>query len=180
MKPGGHVAVALRGLQADISDHLRGKSEEWARAAAATRRTEGGHGHTARAVPSLTICGVVAASGRDPDDLHRVRDEICRLAGEDGTDSDGRRLFPSVGQTVPVSWARVGAVVEALHEGGEPSAAARSVDNPVVPVEAREKLNFVTWEAALEEWSTVVNALELTTEVGETSGDTERVLRVNT
>ncbi|CAM9479336.1 unnamed protein product, partial [Sphacelaria rigidula] len=35
-------------------------------------------------------------------------------------------LFPSVGQTIPVSWARVWAVMDALHKGANPFIAAQS------------------------------------------------------
>ncbi|CAM9680552.1 unnamed protein product, partial [Sphacelaria rigidula] len=35
-------------------------------------------------------------------------------------------LFPSVGQTIPKSWARVWAVMEALLEGADPFVAAQS------------------------------------------------------
>ncbi|CAM9209821.1 unnamed protein product [Sphacelaria rigidula] len=134
-------------------------------------------GRPARAAPSVTICGVVEASGCVSHDLCRIRDEICRLAGEGGTDSNGRRLFPNVGQTVPVSWVRVWAMTEALLLGGEPLTAARSIGQPVVPIASREKHNFIASEVMLKEWLKIVSALNLTAEVGRTPLDEEQVLK---
>ncbi|CAM9744681.1 unnamed protein product [Sphacelaria rigidula] len=173
----GLVAAALRDLESDIEDHLERKRQEWELAAAIIRRAKQERGRPTQTSPSVTICDIVEASGLVANGLYRIRDEICRLAGKSGTDLDGRRLFPNVGQTVPVSWKRVWSVAEAMHVGGEPLTAATSIGQPVVSIEPREKHSFVTWEVMMEEWSRVVSALELTAEVGETPRDQEKVLQ---
>ncbi|CAM9140785.1 unnamed protein product, partial [Sphacelaria rigidula] len=82
-----------------------------------------------------------------------------------GRNEDDERLFPNVGQTIPVSWRRVWAMVAALHEGGDPAEAVQSYGKPVKPVGGYAKHNFVTKEFALKTWSTVVRQLHLEAEV---------------
>lgn len=174
----GEVETALSHLQAAISEYMEDKRKEWDRMAATMEATENNLDRSAQAAPSLRICGVVEASGCSADDLSRLRDRLCSLAWEGGQAVDGERLFPYIGQIVPVSWARVWVVMEALLEVADPFVAAQSIGQPVVPVEGFEKHKFVTWKQAFQTWAAVVDRLRLDTELGGSSGDGEQVFEV--
>lgn len=159
------VAAALSFLEEEVYGHLKLKRDEWGTDTAPELTIEQHTDRKPQAVPSLTVCGVVEASGYSMEGLHHLRDEICRLAGEDGLDEDGKRLFPNVGEKVPVLWRRVWAMAMALREGGEPAVAAQSYDEPVVPIDGYAKHNLITKEFALEIWSTVTRQLDLEAEL---------------
>ncbi|CAM9300333.1 unnamed protein product [Sphacelaria rigidula] len=164
------VEAALSFLEEEVRTHLELKRKELRTEKPPRLTIEQRPDSTVQTAPSLTVCGVVEASGCSKEGLDRLRDEICRLAGEGGLDEDGQRLFPNVGQKIPVSWRRVWAFAAALHEGGEPAVAVQSYGEPVKPVDGYATHNFVTEEFALATWSTVVQQLGLEAELkGRTS-----------
>ncbi|CAM9706916.1 unnamed protein product, partial [Sphacelaria rigidula] len=172
----GEVDAALHHLRDAIDEYMKDKRLEWDCAAATVQTNPNNNlNHSSPTAPSLRICGVVEASGCSTDDLSRLRDKICSLA-ERGQAAGGKRLFPSVGQTIPKSWARVWAVMEALLEGADPFVAAQMIGRPVVHAQGFETREFVTWEHALETWKAVVSGLKLTEEIGGSSEDEGKVL----
>lgn len=68
--------------------------------------------------------------------------------------------------------------MDALHEGADPTVAARLSGKPLVSIEGREKYRFVTWEVALATWSKVSDTLGLSAEVGKKPQDEGGVLQV--
>lgn len=186
------VQVALSRLRNAIRDHLETKRVEWEADQLVMLQKQmgigGPHDKSSRkacvnsSAPQLEVCGVIEASGCSSKDILMVRHEICRLAGNEGVGSNGVRLFPNVGQSVPVSWARAWAVMDALRLGADIVEAARLSDSRQPRATAAEgisKQSFVTWEAALEYWSTTVHSLGLETEVGEGPEHEARVLKVS-
>lgn len=165
----GKVDAALSDLQNVIEKHMKDKRDELDRVADVMQ--------TGQAAPSIRICDVVVASGHSTDDLSELRKKIYSLA-RSKTDDD-TRLFRSVGTDVPVSWARVWLVMEALHKGADPFIAGGSIDQPVVPIEGSKRHEVVTWEHALETWRAVVSGLNLAKEIGgESPEKTEHVFKV--
>ncbi|CBJ26246.1 LRR-GTPase of the ROCO family, incomplete sequence [Ectocarpus siliculosus] len=154
-------AAALSKLEAAINDHLKEKREEWqtaqrqAEKAKQTPQDRCGPlasgsttgypaDHAAAPPPTLQLCGFILGSGRSLEDLSVLGRKIWEIANE-------ASLFPDIHQTVPKSWRRVWAVMDALREGADPQKAVR-LDGPLAPVEGREKREFVTREAAFEAW----------------------------
>lgn len=129
------VAAALRLLEVEVNTHLELKGNERYTGKVAGHRTEESRERAMQVVASLTVYGVMEASGCRSEDLRRLRNAIRTLAEDGRQDADGKRLFPHIGETVPVSWARVWAMTAALHKGTEPAAAAQSYGDPVVPVD---------------------------------------------
>ncbi|CAM9334472.1 unnamed protein product [Ectocarpus sp. 12 AP-2014] len=154
-------AAALSKLEAAIHEHLEEKREEWqtaqrqAEKAKQTPQDRCGPpasgsptgypaDHAAAPPPTLQLCGFISGSGRSLEDLSVLGRKIWEIANE-------ASLFPDIHQTVPKSWRRVWAVMDALREGAEPQKAVR-LDGPLAPVEGREKREFVTREEAFEAW----------------------------
>lgn len=175
------VAAALAELRVVVEEHLDTKRAEWEAENVAMQRNaqdQGLSGDWTASAPSLILCGIIEASGCRSQDLIALQVEVSRLASEEGISPDGTRLFPNIGQPIPVLWARVWAATDALHEGADPIAAAALTGKPRVSVDGHEQPNFVTWEVALEMWSKVVRALGLSAEIGEQKQGEERVLKV--
>lgn len=157
------IEETLRNLRGKIDKHVELKKVEWKAAKNLSARTEDAvrSSDAETPAPTLKICGVIEASGCCSDSLDLLRNELCRLAGSDGNDANGRRLFPSVGQVVPKSWARVWAVMSALHQGADVTLAAQSSSQSPTPIDGYEKYNFITVEAVLEAWMKAVDKLSL-------------------
>lgn len=166
------VEGARSDLEAGINRHLVEKRQEWERAVESMH-----HGIDVLAVPSLTLCGVIRASGKSSVDLICLRRKTCDVVGT-AKDAQGRRLFPNVRQAISVSWARALAMMDALRVGADPAVAAQSIFSPLDSIEGRESCKFVTWENALETWSTVLNTTGLAEEVRVSAQDDENLLQV--
>lgn len=168
------ISAARSALEGAIAAHVETKRKEWKYAMdiiQAERQED--HGpllredeQEAAIPPTLSMCGILLTSCHNSaDDLFSVRDKICELASIEGRDSDGTRLFPSVGQIIPRSWARAWATMDALHVGADPIEAA-SLRGPPLSIDGREKHNVVTREFALKTWAEVLSALGLCTAEG--------------
>lgn len=171
------VAAALAELGTVVEEHLEMKRFEWEAENKAIQRNPRNQGFSVDRIgstPSLTLCGIIEASGCRSPDLISLRLNIAELGSEKGKRRDGTRLFPNIGQPIPVSWARVWAAVGALYEGADPVVAAALTGKSRVAIDGHKKVNFVTWEVALEMWSKVVSALGLSGEIGEDIGEQQR------
>lgn len=96
------------------------------------------------APPSLRLCGFISVSGHSLDDVTKLGEHIWEVANDP-------TVFPDVRQIVPNMWRRVWAVMDALRVGADPDSAVR-LEGPAVPIEGRDKHEFVTKEEAFNAW----------------------------
>ncbi|CAM9528387.1 unnamed protein product [Ectocarpus fasciculatus] len=154
-------AAALSNLETAIEKHLEEKRKEWQKAQgqaekakqtsqerfappASASTTGYPVDHAAAPPPTLQLCGFISASGCSLGDLSVLGRKLWQIASEVS-------LFPDIHLTVPRSWRRVWAVMDALRDGADPEKAVR-LDGPLAPVQGRDKHEFVTREAAFEAW----------------------------
>ncbi|CAM9540667.1 unnamed protein product, partial [Choristocarpus tenellus] len=116
------VKDAVSELECLIGQHLKSKGAEMDRVVSKQQQewSEGKMGEI-QPVADLHILGVMSVSCYTGDRLGAVREKIVDLVmREQSPGSEKNRHFPSVGQVIPMSWARASAVMVALRDGLDP------------------------------------------------------------
>lgn len=84
------------------------------------------------------------------------------------------RLFPFVGQKLPITWARAAAVMDALREGNDPAIAAQLQDSSRMA--GGKQIRFIRWEDAVRTWEDIVKSSDFWAEID--NGGATDVLKV--
>lgn len=171
--PGSHVLVIATQIDRFTDDyeeelaHLKRKVKAWVRKKhselESVRINEGDSASCTRP-SSLVIHGVETVSSTNKESLLNLRSNIAGLV------YSVKNAFPSVGEKLPVSWARVFAMLEAKRSGNDVTRACRLKtrqshgDLDTIPTNAGQ--NFMHRAEGINEWSQVLRTLKLGKEVG--------------
>ena len=165
----GDPEAKLGDLQERVKSHLRAQREHLEQA----RRRGEVSSITQR---GLIFHGVKAVSSKYAESLMELRDTLSTLV------YTKRDMFPSVGQRRPVSWSRVSAMLNAKQSGKDIlqqiSRVGAVEQNQGKLRKITDGVKFVQRTEAKDDWSRVVETLNLENEVGPSIRERENVFEV--
>eukprot|EP00903_Cladosiphon_okamuranus_P020460 g18779.t2 len=175
------VETVVNELRQVVAAHLKAKCGEYERGWKSGGRTE-----EMPAPPTLRVVyqihTVSCKTGANWPELGRAIGDLAghgtaqslshRSIASDKALGEEDRLFPSVGQKVPTTWARAAAVMDALREGADPAIAAQL--KATTPLHGGTRIRFLSWEDAVRVWGDIVEKSDFLDEIG--AGGAKEVL----